>query len=50
MRAYQQTVQNYIQRLREFCQGRGINFFTASSSMSLEELLLRQLRQAEVWG
>jgi len=50
MKAYQQTLQNFIQRMREFCQGRGINFFTASSKTPLEELLLRQLRQAEVWG
>lgn len=50
MKSYQLTVQNYLQRLREYCQGRGINFFTASSVMPLEELLLRQLRQAEVWG
>jgi uncharacterized protein (DUF58 family) len=50
LKAYQQTVQNFIQRLREFCQGRGINFFTVSSNLSLEELLLKQLRKAEVWG
>src|SRR5205809_144658 len=50
MKTYQQTVQNFLQRLREFCQTRGINFFTASSNTSLEELLLKQLRQAEVWG
>ncbi|HSU56323.1 MAG TPA: DUF58 domain-containing protein [Candidatus Dormibacteraeota bacterium] len=50
LKAYQQTVQNYLQRLREYCQGRGINFFTVSSNTSLEELLLKQLRQAEVWG
>lgn len=50
MKAYQLTVQNFLQRLREYCQGRGINFFTASSATALEELLLRQLRQAEVWG
>jgi uncharacterized protein (DUF58 family) len=50
LKAYQQTVQNYIQRLREFCQTRGINFFTASSNTSLEELLLKQLRNAEVWA
>jgi len=49
MKAYQQTVQNYIQRLREHCQARGINFFTASTSTPLEDLLLRQLRRAEVW-
>jgi uncharacterized protein (DUF58 family) len=50
LKAYQQTVQNFCQRLREFCQGRGINFFTASSSTDLQDLLLKQLRQAEVWG
>src|SRR5437899_3609480 len=50
MKAYQQTVQNFLQRLREFCQARGVNFFTASSNTSLEELLLKQLRQAEVWA
>jgi len=50
LRSYQHTVQNYIQRMREYCQARGINFFSASSSTSLEELLLKQLRQAEVWG
>ncbi len=50
MKAYQQTVQNFIQRLREFCQARGINFFTASSNTSLEDLLLKQLRKAEVWA
>ena len=50
MKAYQQTVQNFIQRLREFCQSRGISFFTVSSKTSLEELLLKQLRKAEVWA
>jgi len=50
LKMYQQTVQNFIQRLREFCQSRGVNFFTVASNTSLEELLLKQLRQAEVWG
>ncbi|HWW02884.1 MAG TPA: DUF58 domain-containing protein [Candidatus Acidoferrum sp.] len=50
LKRYQQTVQNYIQRLREFCQARGINFFMVSSKTPLEELLLRQLRKAEVWA
>jgi hypothetical protein len=49
LKAYQQSVQNYIQRLREYCQARGINFFTAASNTPLEQLLLKQLRQAEVW-
>jgi hypothetical protein len=50
LKVYQQTVQNFIQRLREFCQPRGVHFFSISSGMSLETLLLRQLREAEVWG
>jgi uncharacterized protein (DUF58 family) len=47
--AYQQTVRNYCQRLKEFCQSRGISFFTTTSDASLEKLLLKQLREAEVW-
>ncbi len=50
MKSYQQTVQNFLQRLREFCQKRGISFFTVGSNTDLQELLLKQLRQAEVWG
>ncbi len=50
LKAYQQTVQNFCQRLREFCSGRGVSFFSVSSDMALEQLLLKQLRQAEVWG
>src|SRR3954470_6716863 len=49
LRAYQQTVQNFCQRLREFCQTRGITYFLVSSDTPLEQLLLRQLREAEVW-
>ena len=50
MKAYQQSVQNFIQRLREYCQTRGINFFSVSSNTSLEDLLLKQLRKAELWA
>ncbi len=50
LKHYQQTVQNFVQRLREFCTGRGINFFHAGSDMDLQDLLLKQLRAAEVWG
>lgn len=49
LKAYQQTVQNFCQRLREFCQARGLSFFSVSSATSLEDLLLKQLRKAEVW-
>ena len=48
--AYQQTVRNFCQRLLEFCQARGIAFFTTSSGASLSELLLQRLRESEVWG
>jgi uncharacterized protein (DUF58 family) len=50
LKPYQQTVQNFIQRLREFCTPRGIHFFSVSSDTSLEKLLLKQLREAEIWG
>lgn len=49
MKAYQRSVQNYIQRLREFCQARGVNLFSVSSGIELQTLLLKQLREAEVW-
>src|ERR1700722_3761564 len=50
MSSYQQMVQNFCKRLREYSPARGISFFMASSNMSLEHLLLKQLRQSEVWG
>ncbi len=50
LKSYQQSVENYCQRLKEFCQTRGANFFRASSDTALEQLLLKQLREAEVWG
>ncbi len=48
--SYQASVAKYVQRLREFCKGRGIAFFSVSSSADLGDLLLQQLRAAEVWG
>jgi uncharacterized protein (DUF58 family) len=50
LKAYQQTVQNFCQRLREYCTTRGMSFFSVSSEMPLEQLLLKQLRESEVWG
>lgn len=48
--AYQQTVRNFVARLREFCAARGVRFYQASSGDSLEELLLKQLRAAALWS
>jgi len=50
MSAYQQMVHNFCQKLRETCSARGINFFMAASNTSIEHLLLKQLRAAEVWS
>lgn len=50
LNAYQQMVQNFIQKLREFSASRGVNFFSVSSAIKLEELLLKQLRASEVWA
>lgn len=50
LEAYQQMVENFRQRLREYCASRGISIFTSSSADDLDQLLLKQLREAEVWG
>jgi len=50
LKAYQQTVQNFCGRLREYCRNRGIHYFLARSDMDLGELILKQLRRAEVLG
>ncbi len=48
--AYRRSVALYVQRLREFCAARGIRFFSVSSATPLAELLMKQLRAAEVWA
>jgi len=50
LRTYQQAVQNYCQRLKEYCSSHGVNFFSVSSASPLEQLLLKQLRASEVWA
>jgi uncharacterized protein (DUF58 family) len=50
LKSYQQTVANYCQRLREYCKSRGIHFFSVSSALPLEQLLLKQLREAAIWA
>lgn len=46
MKAYRQAVENYTQKLREFCRARGIGFFRVTSDASLETVLLKDLREA----
>ena len=50
MSAYQQTVRNFVQRLHEFCQARGVRHYQTLSNASIEKLLLQQLREMEVWA
>ncbi|MCL5097936.1 MAG: DUF58 domain-containing protein, partial [Candidatus Omnitrophica bacterium] len=49
LKAYRRTVENFCAKLREYCRRRGINYFLAGSDTPLEDLLLKQLRRAEVW-
>ncbi len=50
LKAYRQAVENYTQKAREYCRGRGIGFFRSSSDGNLETLLLKELRRAAVLG
>lgn len=45
MKAYRQAVENYTQKLREFCRSRGIGFFRVTSDAALESVLLKDLRE-----
>jgi len=50
LKTYQQTVHNYCQRLLEYCRARGIHFFRSHSDAPLEDILLRHLREADIWS
>lgn len=46
---YRKTVNGFCLRLKEYCTRRGIRYFLAPSAMNLEDLLMRQLREAGIW-
>ena len=46
---YQASTSAYIDQLAEFCRARGVGFWSVSSACSLEELLLKQLKEGEFW-
>lgn len=50
MEDYQRIVSGFRVQLGEFCRTRGIHFFSVGADTKLEELLLKQLRQSEVWA
>ena len=45
LKYYQQTVQNFIQRLREFCTKRGVSYLFTSNQVPFDRLVLNYLRQ-----
>lgn len=45
LKAYRQAVENYTQKLREFCRSRGIGFSRVTSDATLESVLLKDLRE-----
>jgi len=46
MKKYQQTVNNFCQRLKEHCTQRGISYLFTSTSEPFEDLMLKYIRQA----
>ncbi|MGE4180166.1 MAG: DUF58 domain-containing protein [Limisphaerales bacterium] len=45
MKAYRRAVENYTQKLREYCRSRGIGFLRVTSEASVESVVLRELRE-----
>jgi uncharacterized protein (DUF58 family) len=50
LRAYRQSVEKYCDGLRTYCRARGMTWHRTTSDASVEETLLKGLREAGVWG
>jgi uncharacterized protein (DUF58 family) len=50
MKAYQRTVRRYCEGLRMFCHARGVTWARVRSDDSVEELVMKDLRTAGLWG
>jgi uncharacterized protein (DUF58 family) len=46
LKKYQQTVNNFCQRLKEYCTHRGINYLFTSTGEPFEDLMLKYIREA----
>jgi uncharacterized protein (DUF58 family) len=46
LKKYQQTVNNFCQRLKEYCTHRGINYMFTSTGEPFEDLMLKYIRAA----
>ena len=49
LNAYRSSVQNYCQRLQEFCCARGVRYQLACSDTMIDELLLKAMRTGGMW-
>jgi len=49
LKAYRVTVQNYCQRLQEFCRVRGVRYQLARSDAAIDDLLLKAMRTGGMW-
>jgi uncharacterized protein (DUF58 family) len=50
LRAYQRSVERYCDGLRTYCRSHGVAWYRTTSDASVEDTLLKGLRQARVWG
>lgn len=50
LKAYQKTLNGFLGRFKEFCTARGICYMQTRSDADLRELLLKRMRNAEVWS
>lgn len=49
LKAYQATVQNYCQRLQEFCRTHCVRYQLARSDTPIDDLLLKAMRTGGMW-
>lgn len=49
LKAYQRTVQAFLEQFKNFCRMRGIGFNLTPSDTDLDQLLLTDLRKAMLW-
>jgi uncharacterized protein (DUF58 family) len=50
LKAYRRAMENYCEELRGFCRSRGIGWYRTRSDASLEDVLLKDLRESGLWG
>ena len=46
---YQASTAAYIEQIAEFCRARGVGFWSVASDCSIEDLLLKQMKEGQFW-